>query len=152
MKGLAGVVAGANLTGMVKETKKGHLLGIYKDYDIITGLAEEMKKCDKKYPGTIINYSIHCNSTGLAFLNEKGRLEEYEYYVDAVMKGYTHYLLIPFIYFDEKRAYRCSAWFDVMLRPNLEVDIRLLGRDTNERVVANRKCRRFIVTEYLLHD
>jgi hypothetical protein len=96
MKMLAGVTAAIGLTGKAEEPKyfakldflKSHLTDYEpkkkesdkegKDYNLIADLVEEMKGFDKKVPNQNITYFIHCNYTGLAFLNDTGLLCEKE--------------------------------------------------------------------------
>lgn len=140
MKGLAGVVAGVSALSKAEEPKEPQPKKpqLQVEYDLIADLVEEIKGFHKKVPDTFIKYSIHCNYTGLAFLNDMGNLDKYEYVVDAVEKGYTHYLLIPYEFYDKREAYKCAVWINVMLRPNLTQEIGLIAQYSTRRNILNK--------------
>lgn len=105
MKGLAGVVAGVSVL-KAEEPKyevscdpgaKDGSKSVTKEYDLIADLVEEMNNFDKMHPNTHISYSIHCNYTGLAFLNDTGELDkDVLYRCGPAPWVYTHYLWIPY--------------------------------------------------------
>lgn len=113
---------------------------VTKNYDLIADLVEEMNKFDKKIPNTLISYTIHCNYTGLAFLNDTGELDKYydRVYGYAMRKGYTHTLWIPYKQWPRRAPKNLTFLMNVLVRPNLTLDLGLMAHYSTRRNILNK--------------
>lgn len=149
MKGLAGVVAGVSALSKAEEpqTKKATVdldtvpNHITKEYDLGTDLVEEMNNFDKKFPDTRIGYSIHCNYTGLAFLNDDGSIDREAYlFEETKLWRYTN-LWFPYGLWQRINSNNpcvSGIGIKIILRPNLYQDIGLLAHYSSRRNITNK--------------
>lgn len=143
MKMLAGVTAAIGVTGKAEKPKykvsydpgeKSGSKSVTKKYDLIADLVEEMNGFDKKLPHTIIFYYVHCNYTGLAFLKDTGCLERDDF---ASLEKYKFW--IPYKHWRQRTSFvRYMPIINVIVRPNITVDIGLFGQYSNRRNITNK--------------
>lgn len=137
MKGLAGVTVGLGVLCKAEEPKyeigcdpgaKSGSKSVTKEYDLIADLVEEMNEFNKKLPKTKISYSIHCNYTGLAFLNDTGGLDRDDFYGYAMQRGYTHHLWIAHKHWIKRTLTKSSVFMHVLVLLYINADIQLVAR------------------------
>lgn len=105
-----------------------------KKYDLIADLVEEMNNFDKKIPDTYISYSIHCNYTGLAFLNDMGQLER-----DDFANQVKYKFWIPYSHWQQRISFvRYMPIINVIVRPNLSSDLGLIAQYSTRRNILNK--------------
>ena len=80
-----------------------------------------MNMYDKYHPGQEFRYVIHCNYSGLGWLDISGKLEK-GVYEPSLNRGYRHVLWIPL----SLKGCRCRGGVNVGTDKTQKIDIRLM--------------------------